>query len=204
MKFNFRTSLDFPPIFSIGDSLPLNIVSQTKLLGIIISEDLKWSSHVDFMCKKALNTLWLLRRLRILKLDTDIVLDRSYWLFYQRSPFYPWVWSSCVAQWSDQQNEWSNWKSSEDLCQCHPMWHRMELTLLCWLHSTWDWATVFQTHWTVYQIYSENLTQPKACWHVHQEHQYDRNKTRKTGIQGLQLQDETFFWQPSVLPNTTT
>ena len=75
MKFNLRTSLDFPPIFSIGDSLPLNIVSQTKLLGIIISEDLKWSSHVDFMCGKALKKVWLLRRLRTLKLDTDIILD---------------------------------------------------------------------------------------------------------------------------------
>jgi hypothetical protein len=75
MCFNFRTSLDFPPIYTIGASDQLDIVKQTKLLGIIVSDDLKWSFHVDFMCKKANMKVWLLRRMRILKLDTDILLD---------------------------------------------------------------------------------------------------------------------------------
>ena len=75
MSFNFRTSLNFPPIFSIGDSDTLDIVKQTKLLGIIVSDNLKWSEHVEYMCKKACKKVWLLRRMKILNLDNDILLD---------------------------------------------------------------------------------------------------------------------------------
>ena len=75
MKFNFRKSLDFPPIFSFGDGPCLEIVQQTKLVGIIISDDLKWSAHVDYMIKRANKKIWLLRRMKILRLEADILLD---------------------------------------------------------------------------------------------------------------------------------
>ena len=75
MKFNFRKSLDFPPIFSFENGPSLEIVNQTKLVGIIISDDLKWSAHVEYMVKRANKKIWLLRRMKILKLDTDILLD---------------------------------------------------------------------------------------------------------------------------------
>ena len=57
MCFNFRTSLKFPPIFSIGDCAQLDIVNQAQLLGIIISDDLRWSAHVDYICKKSPKSL---------------------------------------------------------------------------------------------------------------------------------------------------
>jgi hypothetical protein len=76
MCFNFRTSLEFPPIFKKGDSSKaLDIVKETRLLGIIITDDLKWNAHVDFMCKKASKKIWQLRRMKILKLEPDILLD---------------------------------------------------------------------------------------------------------------------------------
>ena len=75
MKFNFRTSCDFPPTFTIGKSDPLKIVTETKILGITLSSDLKWTHHVDFMCKKALKKTWFLRRLKILDLEMDLLLD---------------------------------------------------------------------------------------------------------------------------------
>ena len=75
IKFNFRTSCDFPPIFTIGKSEPLKIVTETKILGITLSSDLKWTHHVDFMCKKALKKTWFLRRLKILDLEMDLLLD---------------------------------------------------------------------------------------------------------------------------------
>ena len=75
MKFNFWTSLDFPPIFTIGDSSPLNIVDHTKLLGIILSCDLKWSLQVDYMYKRAMKKVWLLRKLKLLDLDSELLLD---------------------------------------------------------------------------------------------------------------------------------
>jgi hypothetical protein len=75
MCFNFRTSLKFPPIFYVGDSAPLEIVNETKLLGIILTDDLKWNAHVEFMCKKASKKIWQLRRMKILNLEPEILLD---------------------------------------------------------------------------------------------------------------------------------
>ena len=75
MKFNFRKSLDFPPIFTIGGPDYLNIVSKTRLLGFILSFDLKWHQHVDFMCQKAMKKTFLLRKLKILELESNLLLD---------------------------------------------------------------------------------------------------------------------------------
>ena len=75
MSFNFRKSLDFPPIFRIDDGPVLNIEKQSRILGIIISDDLRWSAHVDFMVKRASKKLWQLRRMKLLKLDMNILLD---------------------------------------------------------------------------------------------------------------------------------
>ena len=69
---NFRKSLKFPPIFSIGDCAQLEIVKHTKLLGIIISDDLRWAHHVDYMCQRANKKIWFLRRM---KLDLNHMLD---------------------------------------------------------------------------------------------------------------------------------
>ena len=75
MCINFRKSLKFPPIFRIGNCAQLEVVNQTKLLGIIILDELKWAHHVDYMCQRANKKIWLLRRKDILKLDLEIMLD---------------------------------------------------------------------------------------------------------------------------------
>ena len=41
----------------------------------MISDKLRWDSHVNYMLKKAYKKIWLLRRLKLLKLDSDILLD---------------------------------------------------------------------------------------------------------------------------------
>ena len=53
----------------------MEIVKEPRLLGIILTDDLKWNAHVDFMCKKASKKIWQLRRMKILKLEPDILLD---------------------------------------------------------------------------------------------------------------------------------
>ena len=75
MCVNFRKSLQFPPIFGIGDCKQLEIVKQTKLVGIMVSDDLRWSAHVDYMCQKASKKIWQLRRMKILNLEQNILLD---------------------------------------------------------------------------------------------------------------------------------
>ena len=75
MKFNFHKTLDFPPLFNFGNGPNLETVSQTKILGIILSSSLKWSAHVDYMVKKANKKIWILRKLKQLDLDTYILVD---------------------------------------------------------------------------------------------------------------------------------
>ena len=75
MKFNFHKKLDFPPIFNFDNGPYLDTVEQTKILGIILCDSLKWSAHVDYMIKRANKKIWLLRKMKQLKLDTNILVD---------------------------------------------------------------------------------------------------------------------------------
>ena len=75
MSFNFRKTLDFPPELKIAGAGNLEVVRHTKLLGIVVSDDLKWSLHVEFMCKKASAKIWLLRRMKILNIEVEILVD---------------------------------------------------------------------------------------------------------------------------------
>ena len=51
MKFNFSRSYDFPPELSIQGFT--EVVNQTKLLGVMLTSDLKWSANTDYICKRA-------------------------------------------------------------------------------------------------------------------------------------------------------
>ena len=75
MSFNFRQTLDFPPELSIAGAGVLDVVRHSKLLGIVVSDDLKWQLHVEFMYKKAAAKIWLLRRMKILNIEAEIMLD---------------------------------------------------------------------------------------------------------------------------------
>ena len=54
MKCNFSRTNDFPPELVIdGFNERLEVVSETKLFGIILTNDLKWGGNTDYICKKA-------------------------------------------------------------------------------------------------------------------------------------------------------
>ena len=42
----------------------LNMITNDKVLGIIIDHNLTWSQHVDKVCKKITTNLWLLARIK--------------------------------------------------------------------------------------------------------------------------------------------
>ena len=75
MKFNFRKSYDFPPIFNIGNGPPLDTVAEAKILEIMIQDNLKFTSHVKYMLSRAYRKIWTLRRMKLLKLDIEILTD---------------------------------------------------------------------------------------------------------------------------------
>ena len=62
--FNRSKKFDFAPNLSIGNSSPLNVVEELKILGITIRSDLSWSTNTRIMCGKAYSRLWILRRLK--------------------------------------------------------------------------------------------------------------------------------------------
>ena len=50
-------------------------LSFTKLLGVIISADLKWNQYIDYIVKKARKRFWYLRRLSQLGASIDTLMD---------------------------------------------------------------------------------------------------------------------------------
>ena len=73
--FNKSRKRDFPPEFSFSNNENLEVVEETRLLGIVISSDLRWHSNTMSICKKALSKLWLLRRMKALNLKPELIFD---------------------------------------------------------------------------------------------------------------------------------
>ena len=76
MKFNFARNQDFPPELTIdGFSNQLMVVKKTKLLGIMLTDDLKWKENTEYICKKAYKKMWTLRRMKVLDIEPYVILD---------------------------------------------------------------------------------------------------------------------------------
>jgi hypothetical protein len=60
MRISFlRVPIQSDALFSFG--LNIEIVQTIKLLGVIISSDLSWNAHVDYICIKASKRLYPLK-----------------------------------------------------------------------------------------------------------------------------------------------
>ena len=82
MIFNFTNDYQFKTRLYIEDSL-LEIVSQTKLLGTIISSDLKWHSNTDMLVKKGYQRMIILHKLYSFCMpDSELV---NIYILYLRS-----------------------------------------------------------------------------------------------------------------------
>ena len=75
MIFNFSNNYAFPPDINLGNSEVIQEVTHTKLLGLIVQSDLKWSKNTEHIFKKAASKIWLLRRLQKFNLGSEILLD---------------------------------------------------------------------------------------------------------------------------------
>ena len=62
MLFNPGSARDFYPRFSLNEN-EIEVVEETKLLGVVIRSDLSWSSNTDYIVRRANKKLWFLRRL---------------------------------------------------------------------------------------------------------------------------------------------
>ena len=76
MKFNFTKSYDFPPELTLESfEENLKVIHETKLLGVMISDNLKWHSNTKYICSKAYKKMWTLRRMKILDIEPYVILD---------------------------------------------------------------------------------------------------------------------------------
>ena len=76
MKFSFSRKNVFPPelmIYEFNDQIAA--VRGTKLLGIILTDDLKWAGNENFKCKVRYSKMWTLRRMKVLDMDPFLILD---------------------------------------------------------------------------------------------------------------------------------
>ena len=70
MPFNLSKSFDFLPQLHFPDCEPMDVIYETKLLGVIISSNLSWSPQVDYITSRATKNLWILVRFKSLGAST--------------------------------------------------------------------------------------------------------------------------------------
>ena len=75
MIFNKSKKYDFPPEYTFNDGKILEIIEESKLLGIQLTTDLRWAANTKSIYDRAMSKMWLLRRMKALKLEPDIIVD---------------------------------------------------------------------------------------------------------------------------------
>ena len=61
--FNTCLSRDFMPDIAVNN-VRLDLVEQTKLLGVVITSDLKWEANTQYIVTKCNSKVWTIRRLK--------------------------------------------------------------------------------------------------------------------------------------------
>ena len=64
MLINRATSVDVLPLVKLSDKKFIELVEETKLLGIMIRSDLSWKSNTNALVTKGLKRIWMMRNLK--------------------------------------------------------------------------------------------------------------------------------------------
>ena len=75
ISFTKSRKWDFPPELHFSDGTQIEYLKETKLVGVIVSEDLKWYKNTLYICQKARQKLWILRRMVKLHLNIHQMFD---------------------------------------------------------------------------------------------------------------------------------
>ena len=73
--FNKSRKWDFPPEMAFSDGQNLEVVSEMKLVGVVLTDDLRWTKNTEYICQKAMERMWILRRMKFYELDDEYILD---------------------------------------------------------------------------------------------------------------------------------
>ena len=75
MIFKSSKKYDFMPEVKLEKGDCLEVVSDLKILGVVISSNMNWKKNTDLVCKKGYSKLWIIRRLKILGASRKTLLD---------------------------------------------------------------------------------------------------------------------------------
>ena len=82
MIFNFTDNYKFTAKLELNGEM-LDVVKEAKLLGVIITDDLKWDRNTDYIVKKANMRMELLRK--VANFSTSIEDKKEIYVLYVRS-----------------------------------------------------------------------------------------------------------------------
>ena len=74
MLFNQSRSVDFQPDISIEEDA-IELMEETKLLGVVITSDLKWRKNTEYLSARGYSRLWMIKRLKKLNCPIEELLD---------------------------------------------------------------------------------------------------------------------------------
>ena len=74
IAFNFTRKYRFEPCFSL-EGTNLEVVQETKLLGLTVSSDCRWDKNTKDIVQRGQGRLWFLRRLKLLGASRTTLLD---------------------------------------------------------------------------------------------------------------------------------
>ena len=74
IKFSTSRTKAFPAEIKLDDQF-LEMKQKVRILGVILSSDLRWDANTEFICKKAYKNMWVLRRMKSLLMDPFVILD---------------------------------------------------------------------------------------------------------------------------------
>jgi hypothetical protein len=66
IPFNLSKKNDFLPQLNLPNCPPIEVIYETKLLGVTLSSNLSWSSHVNDISTRGTGKLWILIRFKTL------------------------------------------------------------------------------------------------------------------------------------------
>ena len=95
MLFSFGNPPAIDPLVMNG--VEIERVHETKLLGVMITDDLKWDTHIDYVNKKASKRLYFLRRLKRSGLDSRELIVLYVSMIRSVLEYACPVWSTCLT-----------------------------------------------------------------------------------------------------------
>ena len=96
MLFNPCTSKDCMPEIALKDTR-IDLVEQTKLLGVVLSSNLSWSANTDYIVGRCYKKAWVLRRLKKLGANHTDLLDVFFKQIRSVAEFAVPVWNSSLT-----------------------------------------------------------------------------------------------------------